>query len=226
MASKRLMATTVYGAASNYEKFTIPRMREYCQSNNLGFHLNRQGNCHMSVWEPALETAVQGKFNELCVIDADIAIAKDAPDIFEENKEGEWVAVRPANYHAHRWTQWIKEHVDPNFVQNEYFNSGTVIIRGEAINWMLEEVRKVKYKDGIKTDQEYINPLVYKLGLNTKSLPVAWNMMLRETDSNLTRIADRSVYFYHAIGGTWDMEAEKKVAFLKDITQKLRRAGR
>jgi len=145
-----------------------------------------------------------GKYDQICIIDSDIYIRDDSPDIFNELEPEYdfggvnecsmpifgWYEMKIENYSRMQY-QSLKSHVDWEYIPRfgyPFMNMGLMLmnksmakyLRGQTAKEFIERTEFKSFVDGMgawkwSTDQTLLNFWIRKEKMNVKNLSWKWN---------------------------------------------------
>ncbi len=227
MTDKCVMVTTAYGEGKKLLDVSGPRMIEYCKNHDIEFVAQRDGSNHFNMWEHVFRVAEKMKADRLCMIDADILIAKGSPNIFDETREADFWACKADNVHAAMKSKVIREKFDPNFREDHYQNYSNIIVNGKTnILKLLETVKTVDTKGEGEFDQQIMNPAIRKLGMEVRTMPYKWSVHMPRRPMRNYLYKEKDFHFFHAIGEAKMVDFKAKVERLRHMQQEMLRNKR
>lgn len=211
------------------QPYGIESWRWYCKKYNIDLLVsNKQitsdfkvgGFCAYEKWNE--EGILNSEYSRILIVDSDVIVRWDTPNVFETFKNVEFGMVQDAGgvrtgaYHLNQWKDLVDvSTIDPS----SYCNSGILMISLENYKIVNSEIQKYfKYwkEQYIKTgtnpdaiDQTPVNIIGHKNIGNVKLLPDTWNNMVMAKYKDGSFINDS--YIWHFTGpnmGGWRNKSE------------------
>jgi hypothetical protein len=225
---KRLIYQVMVGESRDSKLYAhcIQSVREYCDRHNINhivqtqpklrispdpFTSNRSRESHqkhggyLPIYEKENAFDLLDDFEQICIIDADIYIREDAPNIFDDfGTDKAWGSVserempitfeytkKILNYSQMQYGNLHSNKIDfkPNGAGFEFYNMGMILInsklfkpflKGQTASQFIKRFEFAKFVDGQgawkwSTDQTLLNYFLKKDGVSVKHMDWKWN---------------------------------------------------
>lgn len=182
--SRRLVATSVVGDLP-FARETVPRIRKYAREIGADFRLvtrfENRDQYHGSAYYLAVDLlrrfSRQTEYEELLLLDADVLIGREVPDVFPDLHGAEiaWAADNCHETQDSHFKEWLEKNefsMELHTPGGTYYNSGVILIS-------LEGARKLDFSGPYPVcpwyDQDFLNLRICQAGLEVKQLDRSWN---------------------------------------------------
>lgn len=189
---KTLVATVAVGEGrldhfkgskvDNYFKKTLPSIQTYAEKIGADYSLEttRSKKYPFPAWQKLDLIRRAAAYDRVLILDADIIIAKDAPNIFEEMPGSVSWIKRDASIERFKqmdnYFGWRKMNYGEDVDRRTYYNTGVMLLTGEDVNKMIP-LLEPPYIDGI-FEQHYLNRVMELAEVKIYNLPNPWNYIV------------------------------------------------
>ena len=224
MATRMIYQVSV-GKPSKLYEHCIQSVADYCEKHSIEhivltqpklrikpdiFATNRSEESYMKyggylpIYEKENAFEYLNYYDQIAIIDADIYIRPDAPNIFEdfgtkhaygavcerEMDIQDWYKKKIINYSQMQYTPLVKKlDFKPNHLGYEYFNMGMILLNSELFKPYLKGqdphsfINRMEFKDFVdgvgawkwSTDQTLLNYFLKRYNIPTKHMDGKWN---------------------------------------------------
>ena len=201
---------------STFSQYSIPTWEYWCKKNNVDFKLVTESDkrVDMPIWNKEfIFEHIGDKYDKIGLIDADVMIKWDAPNIFEMYDDEFCGVLEVSNFAwVHRSLGVYGEMFFPNLSVEfeEYINAGVTFftkehkyVFDELIKFYLDNKQTLDNWDigGVGKEQTPFNYILKKLNVKKKYLPLAWNLLSKHKNGMLNY--------------NWQLEEDKTPFFIK-----------
>ena len=195
--SRDLLLTVSIGQ-DDLSNHTIPRMQRYAAKYRVEFEVmtssNRFERPAFAYWERLVEL-VDSEYDRILILDSDILIRNDAPNLFEIDFED--VAMKQSKYVAPNFLARVNDEIDCDFTVPDMYNTGVILITRDYLASISDNIRELSctVEKTRYADQVYFCVVVKNTGVQPTPLSWRWNQHDQVPDFRA-----RHAYFLHFRG--------------------------
>ncbi len=174
---KDLLLTVCIGQPELGE-LTVPRMQKYASKHGMDFHCLTESQMFkrltFAYWE-AFFQLVDSNYDRLAVLDSDILIHDEAPNIL--NVPFYNIALKPSGMISPDFHERIRQEIAADFLVEDMFNAGVIVITRAYLEKIAQPLREMSmYVESTRyADQVYLCLAVKRSGEKPTKLSWRWN---------------------------------------------------
>lgn len=174
----RIIHVMVMGDAANYTQLTLPAIINYGVKCKADVYITTHTTEHLPQWERlrVLSRALTQPWNQLLMIDADVVISPDAPDIFTTFPTGFHICedvFLPTTVSIGPFNRWMTSLGLPGRVP---LNGGVMLMDRSSLEQLSHWIHSPKISGPFEaSDQNHEILAIYSTWPNLKPMPLVWN---------------------------------------------------
>ena len=202
----RVIYTVVIGQAiERLARLTLPRMQRYadrCGADLVIYQKNTTDGPHFSKFDAIIQGYERG-YEQLLFLDADILVANDDEDIFNEytcalHDESVTPVGEPSRILACAFAE-IRRNFDPDFTP-PYYNSGVMLFDRQTMEPLAKRLQEIERIRLVLWDQCQLNWHLRVIGAPAQNMAAKWNYQYSWTQRDGRTVFPDDLRFLHFCG--------------------------